>query len=490
MPTLLEVLTRRNLEVNRSHLKSGGNTTMNTDISPQSWYSWPEFNYANLTRVFYRQLRSRYGGPERLEQPLRQDQVLFHEDTLEDFLRRFMVPAVNYCLDQSEGQPHFGRGSRCGGNEDWSVVSPIWFSPPGDFANRLPGDTKVSSKWWPTMKDDNSQALEWQKVVAQVLTYMAENNSRYGFIITDEVLVVLRLTRKPTGQGLAADRPRRQVATPATGHQRQVSDISMASGDTSGQESSFQDDNPLDWEYYDPEHVDIPWSAHGKRLTVKLALWCLAMMAVNGDNYIDYSYPALDSWRMDSYGRFIHNISGATKKTLTAGDHYVEPGPHRLGREEEERDNVAYVSEGVAGMNVVGESGPISSLAGSVPSDKGKQRAGDESDHDDDDSEDNNSDDNDSDDNDSYDDDDNNGDRNDDKDGDDNGDGDDNQTEVGASQKLVQTTIKRHRYSKRLQYQDYKGNWHETRRRDWEKVEGGYRFRGRKHVYFVTSLPK
>ncbi|KAI0526161.1 hypothetical protein F5B22DRAFT_632727 [Xylaria bambusicola] len=401
MPTLLEVLTRRNLEVNRFHLKSGGNTTMNTNISPQSWYPWPEFNYANLTKVFSRQLRSRYVGPERLEQPLPQDQVLFHEDTLEDFLRRFIVPAVNYCLDQSEGQPHFGRGSRCGGNEDWSVVSPIWFSPPGDFANRLPGDTK-------------------QKVVAQVLTYMADNNSRYGFIITDEVLVVLRLTYKRTGQGIAADRPRRQVATPTTGHQRQVSDISMASGNTSGQESSFQDDNPLDWEYYDPEYVDIPWSAHGKRLTVKLALWCLAMMATNGDNYIDYSYPTLDGW---------------------------------LGREEEAGDNIAYVSEGVAGINVVGESGPISSLAGSVPGDKGKQRASDKSDHDDNDSNDNSSDDNDSDDDDN-----NNRDRDDGKDGNNDGDGDNNQTEVGASQKHVQTTIKRHRYSKRLRYQDYKGN--------------------------------
>ncbi|KAI0837692.1 hypothetical protein F5Y06DRAFT_270004 [Hypoxylon sp. FL0890] len=67
MPTFLEVLTRHNLEVDRSHLKSGGNTTMNTDISPQSWCPWPEFSYANLTTIFSRQLGSRYEGPERLE---------------------------------------------------------------------------------------------------------------------------------------------------------------------------------------------------------------------------------------------------------------------------------------------------------------------------------------------------------------------------------------------------------------------------------------
>ncbi|KAK5636807.1 hypothetical protein RRF57_012519 [Xylaria bambusicola] len=112
---------------------------------------------------------------------------------------------------------------------------------------------------------------------------------------------------------------------------------------------------------------------------------------------------------MGSYGQFIHNISGATKKTLTAGDHYVKPGPYRLRKEKEERDNVAYISESVAGINIIGKSGLIPSLAGSVPSDKGKQRASNKSDHNDNNSEDNNSNNNNSDNNDN---DDNNSDNN------------------------------------------------------------------------------
>ncbi|KAJ9129514.1 hypothetical protein NKR19_g10334 [Coniochaeta hoffmannii] len=38
------------------------------------------------------------------------------------------------------------------------------------------------------------------------------------------------------------------------------------------------------------------------KLTIKLALWCLAMMAANGDSYIDYSYPAPNSWRRSDDG--------------------------------------------------------------------------------------------------------------------------------------------------------------------------------------------
>ncbi|KAI0550179.1 hypothetical protein F4679DRAFT_595065 [Xylaria curta] len=458
MPTLLKVLTQPNLEVDRRFLKPGGNTTVNTNIYPQSWRPWSEFNYANLTRVFSRELGSQYKGPRIFEQPLPQDQVLFHEDTLEDFLRRFIVPVVNYCLDQSEGQPHFGRGSRCGGNEDWSVVSPSRVCERGNLMNHLPGDSKVSSKWWTAMKDDDSRFLEWQKPVAQLILYMLLLLVRYGFIFTDEALIVTRLNRTPIGGGLAADRPQRQVVTPATGQERPISDISVASSGT----SSFQDDDPLNWEYDDPEYVEIPWAAHGKRLTIKLALWCLAMMAVNGDNYIDYSYPPLDSWRASSDGQFIHNTSGAVKEHLEAGDHYEEPNPHWPAGEEEARDDIVQVAEGVTAMDVVGEDISISSLAGSLDSDKGKQRARDESNDED-------------------------GDKNDNDSGNHNRDMDD------ASQDrilLTRTRMKRRGYNKKLYYQDYKEKWHETRRRDWKKAKGGYVFRGKKHVYFVVNIPK
>jgi hypothetical protein len=61
----------------------------------------------------------------------------------------------------------------------------------------------------------------------------------------------------------------------------------------------------------------IPWetSEQSDGLTVKLALWALAMMA-SGENFIDYYYPPLDSWRnmKGSEGMLIHNSTGITKR--------------------------------------------------------------------------------------------------------------------------------------------------------------------------------
>ncbi|KAK3304881.1 uncharacterized protein B0T15DRAFT_537917 [Chaetomium strumarium] len=153
---------------------------------------------------------------------------------------------------------------------------------------------------------------EWQNVMAQIVTYMAFNHSRYGFIITDTVFVALRITRCEVGPGLAAGRARRAMATT---HQRRPSDESMASAG-----SSYLDDEPLEWEYQDPEYALAPWDAHGRgRLTIRLALWCLAMMAANGDNHIDYWYPDLDSWRLAKEGYYVHNTTGAKKRRLDRG---------------------------------------------------------------------------------------------------------------------------------------------------------------------------
>lgn len=123
---------------------------------------------------------------------------------------------------------------------------------------------------------------------------MAVHHSRYGFIITDQGLVALRLTRREIGAGLAANRPRRgttAVSVATATHVRESSDTSLA--------SEYRNDYPLQWDYDDLEYRHVPWSAQGeKRFTVKLALWCLAMMARSGYSYINYWYPSLNSWRV------------------------------------------------------------------------------------------------------------------------------------------------------------------------------------------------
>lgn len=51
-------------------------------------------------------------------------------------------------------------------------------------------------------RQGSNRFLEWQKVVSQIITYMAIKNSRYGFIVTDRCLVALRPTRKPASEVL------------------------------------------------------------------------------------------------------------------------------------------------------------------------------------------------------------------------------------------------------------------------------------------------
>ncbi|OAA63355.1 hypothetical protein SPI_03518 [Niveomyces insectorum RCEF 264] len=317
MVTTLEALTRSNVVVDVRAVAGGSNTGDDDKVEVTNWVDWQEFNYHTLTEIFRRELSQEYHG-DRTPNPLPNDLCIFHEDTFDDVLRRFVVPTVNYSLNRQYGECHFGRGSRCEGPDvpDWSVVSPFYVNNKF-YVNILPGDTKVSAKWQPTMMYDDP--TEWGKVLTQVVTYMKLHASRYGFIITDACLVPLRLTRREIGSGLALERSKRQVGAVSytPGHQTQPSDASMSSA---GFGSVYSDSNPVLWDYYDPEYAVIPWNAHGSHtLTVKLALWCLAMMSVKGGNDIRYAYPPLDSWQATDTG-FVHNTSGATKSSLSRGD--------------------------------------------------------------------------------------------------------------------------------------------------------------------------
>ena len=381
---------------------------------------------------------------------------------------------------------------------DWSVVSNLRVDETGHYLNVLPGGTKIDAKWRPTMVGEQGNYGEWQNVMAQIVTYMALNHSRYGFIITDTVFVALRITRCEVGPGLAAGRPRRAMATT---HQRQLSDESMASAG-----SSYLDDEPLEWEYHDPEYALVPWDAHGRgRLTIRLALWCLAMMAANGDNYIDYWYPDLDSWRLAKEGYYVHNTTGAKKRRLDRGALLQNPNPKNPGGngswgagqplaaslEGEIGDSslgyldlqgpstgqdVLYFSqaaspfpgwEGEAGHEEddehceYGEENSEEEAGAEEDEDehkgKGKQRAvaqgvshgGGVDDYND----------------------------------------DDNRTVVGPVVQRTKVTIKKHRFSSKLTFVDTKGNERVTTREEWKKVPGGYQLMGRKNVYFTKHFP-
>jgi len=297
---------------------------------------WPDFSYENITRIFETQLGWSYKG-EGEPKPLPRDLTMYNEATADDALRRFPISVVNYALSDAlkdvgkENAAHYGRGGRCPCPNyvpDWSVVSDRHMAR-DTYLNIVPGDTKVSSKWTSAMADSRHYFTEWQKVVSQVLSYMAQWSVRYGFIVTDAEVVVLRAARQYVAAGIAAARP---VRSSVGRHNRQASDISMMMSSDPVEASiesslSFRDDDPLNWDYN--LQYCIPWSSHGSKLTGKLALWAVAMMSLSGDNHIDYSYPDLDTWRKQADGRgIIHNTFGATRSHAGRHCNMQEPNPH------------------------------------------------------------------------------------------------------------------------------------------------------------------
>ncbi|POR31937.1 Uncharacterized protein TPAR_07840 [Tolypocladium paradoxum] len=471
--TLLEALTAHNVPLNPSAAVTGGNTIVGAIVEPEDWTPWTDFNYETITRIFRNELGAVYNGSEQ-QRPLEMDTFANNEEVLDDAMRRFMASITNYALYYQVGSPHLGRGSRCNGEyrPDWSVISAQHFSDQG-YANILPGDTKVDAKWSPDMRDTNY--TEWRKVMSQITTYMAYFRTRYGFIWTDQYLVVLRLTQRPTGSGIAQGRPLRSTVTYTQGHYRHSSDTSMASAAASS--SPFVDDNPGNWEYYDPEYVKIPWNNHGRRLTVNLALWCLSMMATHGDRFMDYSYPGLDTWRRDERGGYVHNTSGNAKRRLSKEDVHQEPDPEAPRRESADNEGstrhtnfaspaqyelpilpAVHEHESQAGYyehesnSMAGPSSEAYASLETEPSSQADPWSQAEPDI--------------------------------------LGSIRSDSPQSVRPSKRMRVTIEKHTLTKKLYYRDANGNKIDTTEKEWTKVDGGYEKRGRRHVYFAKTFPK
>lgn len=162
------------------------------------------------------------------------------------------------------------------------AFEPDW----GIYLNTTPktalvwGDNKCSSKW---KSDPNVSRLASNRVWAfrQIATYCYNENTRYSYIVTPDELAAIRVVKDPT----------------ASGNHR-------------------------------VQYKSIPWSHHGPNvLTMNLAIWALAMMAVNEEHRpilpIHQNLP-LNLWWQDmnhqtGEGFFQHHLSGRILQTLPVG---------------------------------------------------------------------------------------------------------------------------------------------------------------------------
>ncbi|CEJ54427.1 hypothetical protein PMG11_00740 [Penicillium brasilianum] len=120
---------------------------------------------------------------------------------------------------------------------------------------RLPGDIKLSHKWNMDMRYSNRHLQnEFRQVLSQVNFYMVQTVARYGFVLTDRELVVIRRSTDKDGNSIKGS-------------------LDLA--------------KPIPWNSglpaYDPTSGN--QRARRVRFTVPLALWYLGMMASNDEDW-------------------------------------------------------------------------------------------------------------------------------------------------------------------------------------------------------------
>ncbi|OIW30772.1 hypothetical protein CONLIGDRAFT_594702 [Coniochaeta ligniaria NRRL 30616] len=331
--TILDVLVKPNPSLDSRYVTPGSNTANDKWIPVNNWRIWRDFTYDNLMSIYRKVLQASWSTAPSIDEGSGHDIEIWDEHTLDFFLVRFMFPVVNGALARANEvlQLHevfyLGPGSWTG-SMDWALVSRERVEG-GRYYNLLPGDTKLSAKWHPKMGKSSNDGVryQWSLPLSQATTYSVRSNCRYGFIITDKHLVLVRISSERDGGGLAIGRPPRQLS-----HRRIISaETDISSGldamslDSFGAQS-YSDDNLLNKEFQPPEYVVVPWASHGAgQLTVKMALFCLCLMAGRGDTSVDTDYPAFDSWRKESRHLYRHNTSGLTEKRLPKGARLENP---------------------------------------------------------------------------------------------------------------------------------------------------------------------
>ena len=332
-PCLLDFLTRPNA-VPDSRNSAPGSVTTNALWEPASGIiDWSEFNYETLISCWGPVLQHPQSSFPRTEPPLGARELeIFNEDSLDHFLSRSIIAQVRFGLQVGwsirYGQGHeravdIGRGGRAKKNPgevdarlfpDLAGTLLDQRTAAGGYRNLCPGETKLYTKW-----SSSERKADFLEPFSQIQSYCGRQwNVRYGYVIPQEELCVVRITKKDPGPGLVATKPSRNVSPPDyRTHKRPFSTETISSGlgpVSIDEASGYQDENP-NVGFKPVEFKSIPWTNSGPQtMTVELALWWLHMMASVPDRDISVKacYPPLHSWVWKE-NRYEHISAGWTQ---------------------------------------------------------------------------------------------------------------------------------------------------------------------------------
>ena len=217
--SLLEYLRSENPVLNGNMCQGKGNTSSKTWswITPRAIEVWEDFNLDSLDKIYDGQLK------EVLEChfPLRDFSAIpeypfceiHDESSLDVLIAKWNQSMITDALSSAQiflahrlnhGRIYMVRGGQTDDlapakklRPDWGGVK--WYR--GNTRkprNVLPGDTKLSYKWssaditlGPTKIHPKN--ADWLRPLTQVFSYCVRSDSRYGYLITDKELVVLRI---------------------------------------------------------------------------------------------------------------------------------------------------------------------------------------------------------------------------------------------------------------------------------------------------------
>lgn len=309
--TLHEYLRRPNPAVNLDNSWTGTNTKSGASITLSEIKEWKDFNYSTLQAIYGEALKLEIHSQDLPDYSLH---LPFHlselqdEDSLEALLIRWNNAVVSYALSVAQrsdgairadtaghraGEIFMARGGHAfipntkaqkGSRPDWAGIIPSdgyqrrTMENRMSYTNTLPGDSKLSTKW-SSSRDPGS--LEFKKPFSQIFNYCNSADVRYGYLLTSEELVVVRISRKPIHEvpnsRPSSQRPKR------TG---------MLERKMAWEKDPFADELQKK-EHGVLEYKSIPWDDGSQRqeasLSINLALWCLHMMAATARS-IEPSY--------------------------------------------------------------------------------------------------------------------------------------------------------------------------------------------------------
>ncbi|KAE8145680.1 hypothetical protein BDV25DRAFT_164122 [Aspergillus avenaceus] len=336
--TLLSYLTRPNPRIARRAQGPVKFTFNNLWLPVENLEPWTEFNYETLMSLFGPDLSRQVD----LDDPTPQCEAsmfsqIYDEQTLGHVVASSIMIPVSCALPQELFAASGGitwETDDC--FPDWSAGNQYrmqeYQDPEGTTVTKdrpkaiVLGDTKYQWSHEEAIRNVCSRHHGYEHTrpnnvlpLEQVQFYCAMYRCRFGFLVTDEGLLVLEAFQETDIQ--RSPRPRRNVRPPS--HQRVISS-STVDMSISGLSEAVSDLSVRSADVGPPsirlmKYAFVPWRAQGTgALTVKLALYCIVRIA-NEDSGLRPHYTPLTTMVQLSGGASATPIGGSPEPSTTVG---------------------------------------------------------------------------------------------------------------------------------------------------------------------------